>query len=400
MRPAKPTIDFVFFDAGGGHRSAATALKTSLAAQRPDWDVRLVNLQEMLEPIDPLYVLTGIQSEKYYNSAIKKGWTYGSRPFLRGLQKGISFYSPYIEKYIRAHWEKSRPDLVVSLIPNFNAVMFSALRAVHPQVPYVTIMTDMADYPSHFWQEKQDQYMICGTQKAAEQARALKAYRPERILETSGMILKPGFYAEQEIGQRALRIQYGLDPDLPTALIMFGGNGSKASVKILKRLKKSSVNLQAIVMCGSNDELRKELETRERCLAVGFTDKVATYMHMADFFIGKPGPGSISEAVQMGLPVIVERNAATMPQERYNTVWVEENKVGLVIKKFKHIHIAVDHLIAGNRLKKFQRNARNLCNRAIFEIPAMLENILDEAASEAATHPKKSPRTSPQDLHI
>ena len=41
-------------------------------------------------------------------------------------------------------------------------------------------------------------------------------------------------------------------------------------------------------------------------------------MQLADFFIGKPGPGSISEAVQQGLPVIVVDNAWTMPQERYN----------------------------------------------------------------------------------
>ena len=56
----------------------------------------------------------------------------------------------------------------------------------------------------------------------------------------------------------------------------------------------------------------------------GFTKEVPRYMQLADYFIGKPGPGSISEAVAMRLPVIVERNAWTLPQERYNADWVRE----------------------------------------------------------------------------
>ena len=58
-------------------------------------------------------------------------------------------------------------------------------------------------------------------------------------------------------------------------------------------------------------------------------------MHLADFFIGKPGPGSISEAIAMKLPVIVERNAWTLPQERYNADWVLEQGAGFVLPNFR-----------------------------------------------------------------
>ena len=46
--------------------------------------------------------------------------------------------------------------------------------------------------------------------------------------------------------------------------------------------------------------------------------------------IGKPGPGSISEAVAMKLPVIIERNSWTLPQERYNADWVKERQAGMI----------------------------------------------------------------------
>ena len=62
--------------------------------------------------------------------------------------------------------------MVVSLVPNFNRALFESLEKASPGTPLVTILTDFADYPPHFWMEKQAQYLICGTDKAAEQARA------------------------------------------------------------------------------------------------------------------------------------------------------------------------------------------------------------------------------------
>jgi 1,2-diacylglycerol 3-beta-galactosyltransferase len=101
-------------------------------------------------------------------------------------------------------------------------------------------------------------------------------------------------------------------------------------------------------------------------------------MHLADLFIGKPGPGSISEAVAMGLPMVVESNAWTLPQERYNAEWVSENKVGIVLASFRAIDIAVRALLTGDMLARYRANARALRNRAVFEIPDMLARILEK----------------------
>jgi 1,2-diacylglycerol 3-beta-galactosyltransferase len=99
-------------------------------------------------------------------------------------------------------------------------------------------------------------------------------------------------------------------------------------------------------------------------------------MALADFFIGKPGPGSISEAVAMRLPVIVDRNAWTMPQERYNADWVIENDLGLVVKSFDNIADAVRKILEPATLARVQANAAARRNRAVFEIPEILERIL------------------------
>ena len=98
-------------------------------------------------------------------------------------------------------------------------------------------------------------------------------------------------------------------------------------------------------------------------------------MQLGDFFIGKPGPGSLSEAVAMGLPVIVERNAWTLPQERYNAEWVRENNVGIVVPNFRGVREAVTEMLRD--LEKYRASVGRVENRAVFEIPEMLEKILD-----------------------
>ena len=127
--------------------------------------------------------------------------------------------------------ETGRARLVVSLIPNFNR----ALRESLPATPLVTILTDLADYPPHFWIERQNQYLICGTEKAVEQARAL-GHPEEHIFATSGMILRPSFYEPVTADRAAERRRLGLDPDLPTGLVLFGGQGSSVMPEIARRV--------------------------------------------------------------------------------------------------------------------------------------------------------------------
>ena len=115
----------------------------------------------------------------------------------------------------------------------------------------------------------------------------------------------------------------------------------------------------------------------------GFTKEVPYYMRLADFFIGKPGPGSISEALAMRLPVLVERNAWTLPQERYNADWVVEKQVGFVLRSFRYIVSAVAELLQPENYRRFRANAASQSNRAVFEIPDILEKIL--ATCDAAS---------------
>jgi UDP-N-acetylglucosamine:LPS N-acetylglucosamine transferase len=82
--------------------------------------------------------------------------------------------------------------------------------------------------------------------------------------------------------------------------------------------------------------------------------------------------------------VIVECNAWTLPQERYNAKWVLEKEVGIVLHSFRDIVPAVAQIIEPATLARYRANAASLNNQAVFEIPGMLKQILEESASAAA----------------
>jgi UDP-N-acetylglucosamine:LPS N-acetylglucosamine transferase len=116
------------------------------------------------------------------------------------------------------------------------------------------------------------------------------------------------------------------------------------------------------------------------------TAQVNRLMHAADFLIGKPGPGSIAEAMISGLPVLVECNRSTLPQERYNTEWVVEKNVGVVVKTLKNTVPAVRSLLEPGKLAALQRNVKSLQNRAVFEIADFLATQLRKnSVPESAT---------------
>jgi 1,2-diacylglycerol 3-beta-galactosyltransferase len=372
-------LDLVFFDAGGGHRSAANALKAVAGERYPDWDIRLMNLQELLDPIDIFRKITGLRLQDVYNTLLEKGWTLGTTQMLPLMHLVIRVLHGRQLPLIAEYWRRSQPDLVVSLIPNFNRAVFQSLAAACPGVPMVTILTDMADYPPHFWLERQDQYAICGTEKARVQALE-HGLQPDRAFRTSGMILNPRFYEPIEKDRAEERRSLGLDPSTPTALVLFGGQGSSAMVDIVKRLDAAGLDIQLILVCGHNAKLAaklKALRTRIRIFVEGFTREIPRYMFLSDFLIGKPGPGSVSEALAMRLPVIVERNSWTMPQERFNTVWITEKQVGLVLPSFRHIGTAVRTILDPATLERFRANASAMNNQAVFEIPPILEAIME-----------------------
>jgi UDP-N-acetylglucosamine:LPS N-acetylglucosamine transferase len=375
------TLDLVYFNAGGGHRAAAEALQSVLASTHPHWRVRRVDLFRVLDPQGQFQRLTGFAPEAYYNRRLATGFTLGLGQELKLLQAMIRWaHAPMVER-LRRHWQATGPDAVVSLVPNFNRAIADGLDAARPRAPFVTVMTDLADHPPHFWIEpRHTQHLVCGSDRAVAQALAhgLPSATVHRV---SGMLLRPTFYTPGDPDRAAARRAVGLDPDSPVGVVMFGGHGAAT----MKRIAAALPERPLILLCGHNRRLAEALRTMPATaprVVVGFTPDVAHWLRLGDYFIGKPGPGSLSEALHCGLPVLVARNAWTMPQERFNTDWVRQQGVGLVLKGYGDVRAGVAALLA--RLPALRAAVSRMDNRALFELPPLLARLVAGAPDAGA----------------
>jgi Glycosyltransferase family 28 C-terminal domain len=378
-------LHIVFHDAGGGHRNAAFSLKSIIEQQNRPWQVELVQFQELTDRLDVLRRVTGIRIQEQYNTLLRNGWTLGATSLLRVLQMIIRILHRPAVRLLTKYWREHPADLLVSVIPHFNRQLHESWNAACPGKPFATLITDLADFPPRFWVEPiPDQYIIAGTEKAAEQARAM-AHDEQHIFKTSGMIVRPEFYVHENVDARELKKQMGLREDLPTAIVLFGGYGSGVMYQIARRLDRANVPVQLILICGRNEKLAARFRAESWKFPmhiVGFTKEVHRLMCAADFMIGKPGPGSIAEAMVRQLPVLIECNAWTLPQERYNAEWVKEKEVGIVLDNFRRVAEGVQKIVEPATLARLKTNVKALNNRALFEIPEILAGLMGESAQQ------------------
>src|SRR5262252_9510885 len=215
-------VHILFHDAGGGHRNAAVALKAVCEQQQRAWELNLLQFQELTDQLDVLRRLTGIRIQEQYNILLRNGWTWGSEYLLRVLQLTIRIFHKPLVKLLAEHWRKNPADVLISVIPHFNREIAESWTQVYPGRPFVTIITDIADFPPRFWIEPvAEQIVVSGSERAATQAGEFGKTGANHFA-ASGMIVRPEFYVPQTESPVAIRDSIGLRQDLPTAIVLFG----------------------------------------------------------------------------------------------------------------------------------------------------------------------------------
>jgi len=385
-------LEVVLFilDAGGGHRSAAKALVAAAESQGRPGRFHVVNLQDVLAPLDFGRKLTGQSMEQTYNAMIRRRRTRFLVPMLRVFQWLIRLRHSRLCDLLADHLRARPPRLVISLVPNFNGVIRDAVRRCVPGTPFFVLLTDFADFPPRFWMVPDVDRVIVGSDRAAAQAREL-GLSGERVSRTSGMILHPRFYPTPGPEVRArVRRELGLDGSAFVVLVLFGGKGSPEIQPLSEALLDVSPDLRVIAVCGDNPPLYDRLaqvESRSggRLHRLGFTDRVSEFLSASDVLVTKPGPGSLAEAFHQQVPVVVACNAHTIPQERYNAALVRDGGLGVAVRHWREIPAAVTALRRDPaRLAECRRRLAALPpNRAVFEVLDLVEETLELAEAPA-----------------
>ncbi len=385
MREALPVVVLYVVDAGGGHRATARALVAAAEARGSRVHLSMVNITDVLAPLDLVRRFTGLSLEGLYNEMVRRQYTRHLVPLLRIFQWIIRTTRRRLVRVVAADLRARRPALVLSLFPNFNAVLAEAVREACPGVAFHVLLTDFADFPPHFWLEPGLDGVLAATDRAVEQASGV-GLEHASIRRTSGMVLHPRFYPRaSSADRRRVREELGLGPDDQAVLVLFGGKGSPEIAPLCELLLREAPRAHVIAVCGDNPRLctrvtRVAERAGGRLHVLGFTDRVADLMGAADLLVTKPGPGSLAEAFHQQVPVVVCCNASTIPQERFNAQLVEMQGVGISVPHWRDMGRAAAVLLAEpGRLAVMRQHLRALPENVA------VQEVLDFIEAETAT---------------
>ncbi|MFN8498720.1 MAG: glycosyltransferase [Anaerolineae bacterium] len=321
---ARTRIVFFFSDTGGGHRSAAEAIRDAIDETWPGQaEVFLVDffLEGLPRPLNRLGSL--------YSPMVQSGWAWKAAWEMGEFRvvKNTAWqpFLPMLVPRLRKIIELQKPDVVVSVHPIVTHPMALAVHALPHPMPALTIVTDLV-YGSRTWFEPQVNFTYVPTDEARD--KAVRCGLPPTRVETVGQPVSPRF--RRFTGDRAaLRQRLGMRADLPGVLIVGGGEGMGAVFENARAVATSGLPVQLVVIAGRNDALREQLNavTWEVPTVVnGFVRNMPEWMAAVDVLVTKAGPGTIAEGMIAGRPLII---FGYVPgQEESNVDWVVKHQVG------------------------------------------------------------------------
>jgi 1,2-diacylglycerol 3-beta-galactosyltransferase len=354
-------IDFYTIDIGGGHIAPAMAIKEQFdLLGYKDVDVHVVNLGLALGANFLRYVY-----KFYWNSALRYP------PLINAFYRGAD--NPFMIKIVDRilgitilprfvqYLEREKPDLVVSTYFTFTHYL-ELLKRVG-QLDAVTVVLNPEPFDSHYiWFSPTFDWSLVFSRKSREEI-AAKGIPAARLKEFQFPV-KPSFARRKE-GKAALRRKLRLAGKPFTALFFFGAEGVGPVKKYIAALIERKLSLQAVVVCGRNARLKRDLETLAagntgsvRLVIRGYMNNLADYIAASDVVVGKSGPNQVFETLVQGRPLII---SSFLANEKETTNWVIGNRVGWLTRTPAQLAARLTKLVDKPQIiSEYQRNINRL----------------------------------------
>lgn len=321
--PHKPRIVFYFSDTGGGHRSAAEAI---IEAVHLEYNNKVTT--EMVDFFKDYAPLPFNHVGAMYPYMVKapRLWQagfYATDGRARARMITTTTW-PLARRAARALVREHPADLIVTVHPFANTFALRALGKDRP--PFINVVTDMVTTHA-LWYDKRADLILVPTKQAYENA--IRFNMPPEKVRVVGLPVADK-YCKPPGRKSAMRKKLGWVSDKPIVLLVGGGEGMGPLAKTARAIDASGLDVGLVVVCGRNQRLKAtlEAETWENPVFIyGFTHNMPDLMRASDFIVTKAGPGTIAEALNAELPIILY---AKLPgQEDGNVTFVEEEGAGV-----------------------------------------------------------------------
>ncbi|MSP11469.1 MAG: galactosyldiacylglycerol synthase [Chloroflexi bacterium] len=322
-------ILILFSDTGGGHRSAAEAIISAYNLHWPgQFESQMVDfLNKCIPP--PLNRGGNLYRPTVNSASWLWGflWRFTNHPY--PYRYGTRMMARLGQRRMRALIVAEKPDVVVSVHPLANHLALSVLATIHPRIPYVIVVTDLFSAHRTWYHPKADLIVVPTT--GAYDLGLQYGISPER-LKVTGLPVHERFLEEINISKVEMKARLGLPTDKPVVLLISGGEGMGPVFSIAQAVAHSGAALHLVVIAGRNAGLKAQLEKTNwpvSTTTTGFVRNMHEWMRAADLLITKAGPGTISEALISGLPMILFDYIPG--QEEGNVTFVVETGAGRMV---------------------------------------------------------------------
>lgn len=350
---------------GHGHKSITEALSEQFALY-PDVNVSVLDGFTLGGKM-------GLRVGKLYGSVTRNAKEIWKMVWEISLKRP-SLINEFTELTIKEKFIKIikhlKPDLILSVHPNFNGSILNILSDYKIDIPFVTFIADLVSI-APLWADPRADYIICPTHES--KYKCLEFGVSESRLKVIGFPVRSRF--SNHIGKNELNNDYKTDRPLE-CLIMSGGEGVGNMSSIAKILLKN-YNCRVKIIAGRNAVLKRRLEMtlkenfRDRVEIYGFMENIQDLMLSSDIAFTRGSPNVATEAVYCNVPLVI--TGALPGQEEGNPGYILKNNLGVICYDLRKLKGVVNDLLANdalklNQIKKSQREFRD---------PEIAKNIVD-----------------------
>ncbi|HUF38525.1 MAG TPA: glycosyltransferase [Anaerolineales bacterium] len=323
----RPRFLFLFSDTGGGHRSTAEAVRDAVESI-PGFEAEVVLVDFLSDYAPPPFNRLPMT----YPDLVKRprGWAF----FYRlsngpGRVRSIGRLTwPYVRRAAGRIVLNHPADVFVSFHPIANDPFVRALNRIpHPErPPYIVVVTDLVSTHA-FWFHRGADLTIVPTRPAYRHALAC-GLPAERVAEVGLPVAER--FCRPDGEREVLRAALGWPADRKMVLLVGGGEGMGPLEATARSIARALPEVGLAVVAGRNVALQARLEKADweiPTFTYGFVRNMPDLMAAADVLVTKAGPGTISEGLNAGLPIILY---SFLPgQEAGNVPYLTENGAGL-----------------------------------------------------------------------
>lgn len=263
-----------------------------------------------------------------------------------------------------------KPDVILTLHPNFNGSVLNILEKHHINIPVVTLIADLVSI-SPLWADHRAACVISPTEEARNKCISFGV--PRENIKVLGFPVRSRFY--KPIQNDSSNNSYNVDKPL-NCLIMSGGEGS-GNMKNIAQILLDNFNCNVKIAAGRNTAMKKKLEAAlagkygSRVEIYGFTKNIQDLMQASDIAFTRASPNVMMEAVACNVPLIL--TGALPGQEKENPYFAEKYKLGILCSDINNIKHTINALIEndGQKLNEIKKSQMSFSN------PHIAENIVD-----------------------